>query len=36
MRTFEIGKRAKTPFRLAFPAILAGKWMPGLFPDPPP
>jgi|TARA_R110000751_G_scaffold54285_5_gene116904 Fic family protein len=27
---------AKTPFRLAFPATLAGKWMPGLFPDPSP
>ncbi|AUG55246.1 cell filamentation protein Fic [Thalassospira marina] len=25
----------KAPFRLAFPATLAGKWMPGLFPEQP-
>ncbi|OKH87309.1 cell division protein Fic [Thalassospira sp. TSL5-1] len=28
-------ENAKAPFRLAFPATLAGKWMPGLFPEQP-
>lgn len=28
-----VSETTKTPLRLAFPARLAGRWMPGLFPD---
>jgi hypothetical protein len=26
-------ERKQAPLRLAFPAVLASRWMPGLFPD---
>ncbi len=30
-----VSKGARVPLMLAFPAALASRWMPGLFPDPP-
>jgi hypothetical protein len=30
-----VSETTKTPLRLAFPATLASRWMPGLFPDKP-
>jgi hypothetical protein len=28
-----VSDSARAPLRLAFPAVLASRWMPGLFPD---
>lgn len=28
-----VSESSRSPLRLAFPAVLAGRWMPGLFPD---